>query len=71
MRAPQNIRAFRHEVHAAEYDVAPRSLGRLIRQLQRITAKIGEFHNLVALVMMSQNHNIVAQARLCGGNALV
>jgi len=31
MGAPQNIRAFSHEVHTAEYDVAPRGFGRLTR----------------------------------------
>ncbi len=71
MLAAQNVRAFRHEMHAAENDVAAVSFGGLIGKLQRIAAKIGEFHDFVTLVMMSQNHNITPQARFRRADALV
>ena len=56
--APQNIRAFGHEMHAAENDVPALRLGGLIRQLERIPAKIGELHHFIALIMVAQNHHV-------------
>src|SRR6267378_3836137 len=69
--AAENVRAFGHEVHAAENDIAAFGLGGLEGELEGVTAKIGELEDFVAMVMMAQNHDIAVKAGLRGCDAIV
>jgi len=71
MLAAKNVRALGHKVHAAEDDVAALSLRSLEGQPERVTAEIGELDDFVALVVMAQNHDILAQAGLRGSDAVI
>jgi hypothetical protein len=69
VRRTKNVRAFRHEVHTAEHDVVglgPR--GDLARQLERVTRVVGELDDLVALVMVAENHQPAAELPARLGN---
>src|SRR6266567_2808662 len=65
VRAAENVRAFRHEVHAAEDDVAALGLRRLVRKLEGVAAEIGEFDDFVALIVMAKDDDVIAEAGLC------
>ncbi len=71
VRAAENVRAFRHEVHAAEDDVAALGLRRLVGKLEGVAAEIGEFDDFVALVVMAKDDDVIAEAGLCNGDAIV
>ena len=72
MIGAQDVGAFRHEVHAAENDVLGfLAAGGLLRKLQRIAAIVGELDDLVALVMVAQDHQARAERRLGARDALV
>src|SRR6266404_382880 len=71
MLAAKNVRALGHKVHAAKDDVAALSLRSLEGQPERVTAEIGELDDFVALVVMAQNHDILAQAGLRGSDAVI
>ena len=65
----QNVGALRHEVHAAEDDVAAFGLRRHLRQAIGIAAAIGEAHDFIALIMMTKNDALAAQSSFGGRNA--
>ena len=69
--APQDVRALRHEMDATENNVLRVDFRRLLRELQRIAAKICELHNLVALVVMAKNHDVFAEFGLCRGDSFI
>src|ERR1700730_4401441 len=69
MLAAKNVRAFGHEMYAAENDVAALGLGSLIRKPQRITAEIREFYDFVPLVVMPENDHVFAELGLGGSDA--
>src|SRR6266581_2173402 len=69
--AVENVRAFRHEVHAAEDDVAALGLRRLVGKLEGVAAEIGEFDDFVALVVMAKDDDVIAEAGFCSGDALI
>src|SRR5229473_1038407 len=69
--AAENVRAFGHEVHAAEDDVAALGLRSLEGELEGVTTEIGELDDFVALVMMAQNNDVSAQAGFRGSDAVV
>ena len=58
----QHVGAFRHEVDAAEHDGLGRALrsGEL-RQLQRVADRVGELDHFVALVVMAENDQTIAE----------
>ena len=62
LRLRQDVRALGHEMHAAEDDeVGVAALRRLLRQLERVAAEVGELDDVVALVVVAQNHQPLAQ----------
>ena len=62
MRLAEDVGAFRHEVNAAEEDELGFGARRgLLRELVRIAAKIGELDDFVALVVVTENHQSIAQ----------
>src|SRR5215471_8315555 len=62
MTDTQDIRAFCHEVNAAENDVfGVLAACRPLCQFERISADVSEFDNLIALVVMSQNDQTPAK----------
>jgi hypothetical protein len=67
----QNVRAFRHEMHAAKNDVFRVCFGRLLGKLQRIASKIGKLHHLVALIVVAKNHHIFSELGFGRGDAFV
>src|SRR5712664_1722312 len=69
--AAENVRAFGHKVHATEDDVASLGLRSLEGELEGVTTEIGELDDFVALVVMAQNHYVIAEAGSCGSDAVV
>ena len=72
MRPAEDIRALGHEVHAAKDDV----LGVLpiagpLGQLEGVSADVGKLDDLVALVVMPENDETLAEASLELANPLV
>jgi len=66
----QDVRALGHEVDAAEHDeLGLATAGGGLRELQRVTGVIGEFDHFVALVVMPQNHDALAERRFGGLDA--
>ena len=64
MRRAQDVGALRHEVHAAEDDVLRLAAARgRARQLQRVAGVVGELDDLVALVVMAEDDDAVAERR--------
>ncbi len=71
MRAAKNVRALGHEMDPAKNDVPGVSLGRLIGELERVAAKIGELYDFIALVVVAENDHIFVQAGSGRGDALI
>src|SRR5229473_1117882 len=69
--AAKNVRALGHKVHATEDDIAALGLRSLEGELEGVTAEIGELDDFVALVVMAQNHYVIAEAGSCGSDAVV
>src|SRR6266446_3497051 len=69
--AAKNVGALGHEVHTAEDDVATFSLRSLEGKLEGVATEIGELDDFVALVVMAQNHDILAQAGFGGSDTVV
>ena len=70
MRRGQDVRAFRHEVHAAEHDVVGvRPLRHLTGKTERVAGVVGELDHFVALIVMTENDELVAERRASRGNA--
>src|SRR4029453_4107051 len=62
MRCAQHVRAFGHEVNAAENDVVSlRPIGNLSRKTERVAGVVGETDDLVALVWVTKDHEPVAE----------
>ena len=60
-----------HEVHAAEDDVRRvRAGGRLLGQLEGVAGDVGELDDLVALVVVAEHEDPVAERGLGGAGAL-
>ena len=65
MRRRQHVGALGHEVHAAEHDeLRFGMLGDLARQAERVAGVVGELDDLVALVVMAEDDQPVAERRL-------
>ena len=58
-------------MNAAEHDVAGISFSSLKRELEGIAAKIGELDDLVALVVVTEDNDILAQTRFGSGDTVV
>ncbi len=67
----QDVGAFRHEVHAAEHDVAAFGLRSHLREPVGIAAIVGKAHDFVALIVMSEDHALAAQGLFRRRNAFV
>ena len=68
--AGQDVGALRHEVDAAEDDVVRlAAAGRLLGELERVAAEIGPLDDLVALVVVSEDHQPSAERGLGRGDA--
>ncbi len=66
MRPAQDVGALRHEVHAAKYDELGLGMPRdLLRELVRIARVIGELDDLVALVVMTEDHEPASESGPC------
>ena len=63
----EDVGALGHEVHAAEDDELGLGMrGRLLRQLERVAGGVGELDDLVALIVMAEDVETIAQRRLGG-----
>ena len=72
MRRAEHVGAFRHEMHAAEDDVVGfRTRGDLARELERVAGVVGELDHFVALIVMAEDDEPVAELRARRGNARV
>ena len=70
VRRREHVGALRHEVHAAEHDVVGVGPGGdLARQAERVAGVVGELDDLVALIVMAEDDEAVAERRACGRNA--
>lgn len=64
-RAGQDVRGLRHEVHAAEHDVLGlRAGGGVPGELERVARDVGELDDLVALVVVAEDEDAVAEGGL-------
>ena len=64
MRRAQDVRALGHEVNAAEDNVVGLGAARgSARQLERVADEVGELDHFVALIVVSEDHNLIAQQR--------
>ena len=64
MRHRQDVRALRHEVHAAEHDVVGvRMLRDRVGELERVAGVIGELDHFVALVVVAEDDEPIAERR--------
>ena len=62
VRQPEDVGALGHEVHAAEDDVlGARVLGDLARELERVAGVVGEADHLVALVVVAEDDESIAE----------
>src|SRR5208337_2082912 len=57
----QNVGALRHEVHAAEDDVAAGGLGGHLREPVGIAAIVGKTHDFITLIVMTQDDALASQ----------
>ena len=65
MVASEDVGGFGHEVHATEDDVVGlRLLLSQDREAEGITASIGPFHDFIALVVMAEDEDTVAECGL-------
>ena len=72
MRRAQHVGALGHEVDAAEDDVVSLMLpGGVLRELERVAGDVGELDHLVALVVMAEDDEPIAEGGASGGNAHV
>src|SRR5258707_6029563 len=71
MLAAKDVRTLSHKVHAAKDDIAALGLRSLEGEFEGVTAEIGELDDFVALVVMAQYHDVLAQAGLGGGDAVI
>ena len=72
MRRGENVRAFRHEVHAAEHDVVGvRPLRHLTGKTEGVAGVVGELDHLVALIVMTEDDEPRAERRARRGNAAI
>ena len=69
--AGEYIGALGHEMHAAKNNVFAGGPGGLLRQLVRVSAKVGEANHFVALIMVAEDDGIAAQYFSGGTNAIV
>ncbi len=70
--AAEDVGAFGHEVNAAEDNIIGFWVrGSKLRQLERVAASIGIFDDLVALIVMAQNQQSLAQLCARLGDAAV
>ncbi len=67
----ENIRAFGHKVDTAEDDIAALGLRSLEGELEGVTTEIGKLDDFVALVMMAQDHDVLAEAGLRRSDPLI
>jgi hypothetical protein len=72
LRPAQDVGALRHEMHAAEDDeVGGVSRCCRARELQRVADEIGELDDFVALIVMPEDDEAIAERALRGGDARV
>ena len=72
MVGAQHVGTLRHEVHAAEDDeFGVRMTADLLRELVGVAGIVGVLDHLVALVVMTENHQSTAERRPGRGDALI
>jgi len=72
VRSAKDVGALRHEVHAAEDDELRFTARRGgPRELEGIAGVVGELDHFVALIVMAENDDAIAEFFLGCGNALV
>jgi hypothetical protein len=65
VRLGQHVGALGHEVHAAEHDVIRfGARGRLLREPERIAAEVSVTDDLVALVVVAEDHELLPEDAL-------
>ena len=70
VRHRQDVGALRHEVHAAEDDVVGvRVLRDRVGELERVAGVVGELDHFVALVVMAEDDEAIAERRARRRNA--
>ena len=58
----EDVGGLRHEVHAAEDDVRRfRPVGRVLRQRERVASVVRELDDVLALIVMAEDHDLVAE----------
>src|SRR5204862_3218567 len=72
MRLGENVGTLRHKMNTTKDDVVcVGSRRRLLRELERIAAQIGVANNLVALIMMPEHYQFIAEFFFCLPYSLV
>ena len=72
VRCAQHVGALGHEVHAAEHDELGVGMGRHpLRQLVRIADVVGEANDLVALIVMTEDHQPRSERGFGRGDAAI
>jgi hypothetical protein len=66
-----DVRHLGHEMHAAEHDVLGVGLGGEAGQLEGVAGEVGVLVDVGALVVVAQQHGLVAEAGAGGADALV
>ena len=71
LRSGEDVGALGHEVHAREHDVLRVGARRSVaRQLEAVAGDVGELDDLVALVVVAEHEDAIAERRLRGAGAL-
>ena len=72
MRPAEDVGALGHEVDAAEEDVlGVAATGGLLRELEGVAAEVGELDDLVALVVVAEDDELLAELPLQRPDAFV
>ena len=66
--AGEDVGRLGHEVHTAEDDVGGLAVGREPGQLEAVAPGVGPLHDLVALVVVAEDQQPVAELRLRGAD---
>jgi hypothetical protein len=70
--AAQDVGALGHEVHAAEdHELGRVPRGCRARELQRVAGEVGELDHFVALIVMAEDDETIAERPLRGGDPRV
>ena len=61
----QDVGGLGHEVDATKYDDLGLACGSFLRETEAISGYIGEDHDLLHLIMVTQNHEAIAKGSFC------